>query len=149
MAKVKKYIVSSCLLGVRCRYNGTDSLDADILKLFKNGQAIPVCPELLGGLETPREPVEIETLEDGRWRAVDKEKKDYTESFSIGAKSALIIANLCGADTAILKSLSPSCGPEERYDGTFSGTIIKGEGVTAKYLKSKGITVLNENNWNK
>lgn len=149
MSNPKKYIVSSCLVGVKCRYNGSDSLNPDMFELFKNGQAVPVCPELLGGLRTPREPVEIKTLKDGRRQVIDREKNDHTESFIIGAKSTLIIANLCGADTAILKSLSPSCGSEEIYDGTFSGTIVKGEGVTAKYLKSKGITVLNENNWNK
>lgn len=129
----KTILVSACLLGLPCRYDGKGAPDAAVLALAKKHQLVPVCPEQLGGLATPRPPVE---LRDGR--AVDREGRDVTDSFRRGAEMACEIARLCGCTHAVLKDKSPSCGTNFIYDGSFSGTLMKGRGVTAEWLAMQG-----------
>ena len=131
-------IVSACLAGYRCRYDGKIVPDEEIVALIKSGGAIPVCPEMMGGLPCPRVPAE--RTEDGL-RVVTREGKDVTEAFTSGAKEALRMAKLYGCEKAILKAKSPSCGCGQIYDGTFSGTLREGDGVTAELFKENGITV--------
>ena len=144
-------IVSACLCGINCKYNGGNNLDARVLKLLKEGKAMPVCPEQLGGQETPRAPHEIvngdglDVLE-GKARILGPEEDDVTAKFIKGAYETLEIAQTVGASIAILKARSPSCGTSQIYDGTFSGTRKKGNGVTAQLLLSKGIKVFTEEN---
>jgi len=144
-------IVSACLCGIDCKYNGGNNLDARVLKLMQEGKAIPVCPEQLGGLQTPRAPSEIvkgngfDVLM-GKGKIVDSKDEDVTAEFIKGAYETLKIAELLGANIAILKARSPSCGVSQIYDGSFSGTIRTGNGVTAQLLLSKGIKVYTEEN---
>jgi len=112
------------------------------LRLFKKGELIPVCPEQLGGLSTPREPAEIKKT----GKVFTKSGKNVTKSFSKGAKQTLKIAKYLGIKKAILKTGSPSCGSGLIYDGTFSKKLIKGDGVTAFLLRRNGIKVITEEN---
>ena len=131
-------IVSACLAGYRCRYDGKTVPDDAIVDLVRTGNAIPVCPEMLGGLPCPRVP--SERTADGE-RVVTKEGTDVTEAFRRGADETLRLAQLYGCTRAILKARSPSCGKGTVYDGTFSGTLREGDGVTAELLMKHGITV--------
>ncbi len=131
-------IVSACLAGYRCRYDGKIKPDPDITALVKSGQAVVTCPEMLGGLPCPRVP--SERTADGK-RVLAKDGKDVTDAFRLGAEETLRIARLYGCDHAILKAKSPSCGVGTVYDGTFSGTLRTGNGVTADLLMKSGITV--------
>lgn len=130
-------LTSACLAGMRCRYDARIVPNETIVALVRDGKAIPVCPEMLGGLACPRVACEVQC--DGRVCA--KDGTDRTEAFERGAEETLRLARLYGADRAILKSKSPSCGCGRIYDGTFSGTLIEGDGVTAKLLKKHGIAV--------
>jgi uncharacterized protein YbbK (DUF523 family) len=132
-------LCSACLLGVPCRYDGTSKPHNKVLELAKMEVLIPVCPEQLGGLTTPRE-----ASEKSGERVVTQSGKDITEAFQKGAESVLLIAKLTGASEAILKQRSPSCGCGKIYDGTFSGNVIDGNGVTAALLKKEGIKVITE-----
>jgi uncharacterized protein YbbK (DUF523 family) len=132
-------LVSACLAGYRCNYKGESKLNESIIELVKRGEAISVCPEQLGGLTTPREPAE---QRDGK--VFTKSGKDVTENFSNGAYEVLRIAVLYNCTEAILKSKSPSCGCGQIYDGTFSGNLIKGNGITTELLKANGIKVYTE-----
>jgi len=132
-------LCSACLLGIKCRYDGKDNLNEKVVELAQREKLIPVCPEQLGGLPTPREPAEIQGN-----RVVTYSGKDVTEYFERGAKKVLKIAKLLGIKEAILKQKSPSCGSGKIYDGTFSGTIIKGDGITARLLKKNGVRVISE-----
>ncbi len=132
-------LCSACLLGVECRYNGRDSYNEKVAALLKTEVLIPACPEQLGGLPTPREPVE---LKEGR--AVTKSGNDVTENLLRGAKQVLKLAKLFNAKEAILKQGSPSCGCGRLYDGSFSGRIIKGDGITTILLKKNGIRVISD-----
>ncbi len=136
-----RVLVSACLLGVNCRYNGVPKEDTAVKKLLdrENITLIPVCPEQLGGLPTPRTPSERK----GAW-VVSKEGEDRTEAFTNGAEEALRIAKLYGCEAAVLKERSPSCGNKEVYDGNFSGTVMPGEGVTAELLRKNGVKVFGE-----
>lgn len=136
--------VSACLCGVNCKYNGGNNFNESIYELFKEGKAVLICSEQLGGLETPRSPAEIIKGEEGIVRVVNKEGIDVTKEFERGAKSALEIAKEKGCDIAILKAKSPSCGLGKVYDGTFTGKIVEGNGVTAQLFLENGIKVLNE-----
>lgn len=109
------------------------------MELLKKEVLIPICPEQLSGLTTPRDPSEIK---DGE--VVTNNGKDVTDEFKKGAEETLKIAKLFNAKEAILKQRSPSCGCGQIYDGTFSGKIIKGDGVTADFLKKNGIKVISE-----
>jgi len=132
-------ICSACLLGIKCRYDGKSKRNKKILELGKKEILIPVCPEQLGGLPTPREPAE----QKGK-RVITKSGKNVTKKFKKGARQVLKIVKLFGVREAILKQRSPSCGCGQIYDGTFSGKIIKGNGVTAALLKRNGIKVISE-----
>ena len=134
-----KILVSACLLGINSRYCGGGCLNEDIASLTKSHFLIPVCPEQLGGLPTPREPDEIRN-----GRVYEKSGKDNTDGFTRGAEETLRIAKLLGADMAILKQNSPSCGSSMIYDGTFSGKKIPGAGITASLLIQNGIRVISE-----
>jgi len=137
MAKIK--ICSACLLGIACRYDGKIKPNEKVINLAKKEILIPVYPEQLGGLSTPREGVELK----GKM-AVTKSGKDVTKNFTKGAKQVLHIAKTLGIKHAILKQRSPSCGCGQIYDGTFSGKIIKGDGITTALLKKDGIKIISE-----
>ena len=139
-------IVSACLAGISCRYNGTHGKIKQIEELVLSGKAIPLCPEVLGGLEIPRTPCEIKNSGNDR-QAISKEGENLTRFFQKGAEQTLAIARTIGASKAILKSRSPSCGNGTIYDGSFSGTIIDGNGFTAGLLLKNNIQVLNEENF--
>jgi len=133
-------IVSACLAGIKCRYDGQVKPPCqEIVDLIKQGKAIPVCPEQLGGLSTPR--IAAEKKGD---KVFTKEGKDVTEQFNNGAQEVLKLAKLINCDEAILKSKSPSCGSGKIYDGTFTSTLVDGDGVCAKLLKQNGIKVKTE-----
>ncbi|MBU0635486.1 DUF523 domain-containing protein [Candidatus Micrarchaeota archaeon] len=132
-------IVSACLAGVKCHWDGKVKPNQLIVNLVKEGNAIPVCPEQLGGLPTPRVPAE----QKGK-RVITRDGVDVTSFFDSGAQEALKIANLVKCEVAILKARSPSCGHGKIYDGTFSGKLIKGDGVFAKILKQNGIKVISD-----
>lgn len=138
-------VVSKCLTGACCRYDGGSKPDSRIIELVERGLAVAVCPEQLGGLDTPRLPSELtadgaEVLA-GRGRVVMCDGTDVTEAFIKGAREALKIAKEHGADRAVLKAHSPSCGCGLVYDGSFSGRLIPGSGVTAALFEAEGITV--------
>lgn len=134
-------LISSCLLGLDCRYCGGGCPDERIKRIAGRFDLVPVCPEQMGGLPTPRPPVELRN-----GRAVNCSGKDLTEAFQKGARETLKLAKLLGCRCAVLKSKSPSCGSGLIYDGTFSGTLTQGDGVTAGLLRRSGIFVLNEEN---
>jgi uncharacterized protein YbbK (DUF523 family) len=133
-------LCSACLLGIKCRYNGEDKVNEKIIEISKHEKFIPVCPEQLGGLETPREESEIQM--DGSIKT--KSGKDITNELKKGAEEVLKIAKKLGITEAILKQKSPSCGCGKIYDGTFSGKIIEGDGTTAMLLKKNGIKIKTE-----
>lgn len=135
-------------------WNGESKPCQEVIDLVKQGKAIPVCPEQLGGLRTPRIPQEIQngTGKDvlgGKCRVVNKNREDVTEQFIKGAEEALKIAKLVNAKEFIAKSKSPSCGCGLTYDGTFSGKLIKGDGVTVALLRKNGIGIINEKEYQK
>jgi len=140
-------IVSACLLGINCKYDGKNSMNKSVMEKLQGEMIIPVCPEQLGGFPTPRPAVEISggtgaDVLDGRCRCIRENGEDVTEGFIKGAHEVLKIARLTGARKAVLKSRSPSCGFGEIYDGTFSGERIDGNGVTAELLHRNGIEVI-------
>ena len=132
-------IVSACLAGMKCRYDGTAAPCAAIVALAAAGQAIAVCPEVLGGLPVPRPPAEIVG---GLIRTIGGQ--DVTGEFQAGAASALQIARENHCELAVLKARSPSCGSGRIYDGSFAGRLIAGDGVFASLLKQAGISVYTE-----
>lgn len=136
-----RVLVSMCLLGIRCRYNGSPKTNEAVVELLhrKDMTLIPVCPEQLGGLATPRTP--SERRENG---VVSLNGEDRTEAFLQGAEETLRIAKLYGCEAALLKERSPSCGTKEICDGSFTGRKIPGEGVTTELLRKNGIPVFGE-----
>jgi len=137
--KNEKILISACLAGINCKYNGGNNENSKIITLIKNGNAILVCPEQLGGLTTPR--VSAERLED---KVVTKDERDVTEEYNRGADEVLKLAQKLNIKKAILKSRSPSCGKGKIYDGTFSHSLIDNDGVTAELLRKNGIKVFTE-----
>lgn len=133
------YLVSACLLGIACRYDGASAHSPRVQSFLEGKSFIPVCPEQLGGLPTPRVPCELQAN-----RVVDQIGKDRTEAFHRGAEETLAIARMTGCTAAILQRRSPSCGVRHIYDGTFTGTLVPGMGVTAMRLQSEGISILTE-----
>ena len=136
-------LVSACLAGVRCRYHGGSSENQEIRALVEARVAVPVCPEELGGLETPRPRAEIEggngfDVLDGRAKVIDEHGRDVTAHFLQGAEAAFKVALASGAKKAILKEKSPSCGSTWIYQ---NGRLVKGLGVTAAFLRRHGIKV--------
>ena len=136
-------LASACLLGEPCRYDGKAQPCAAVQALGDKRELVPVCPEQLGGLPTPRTPSEIQP--DGR--VVDRDGIDRSEEFRKGAREALRIAREHGCTCAVLKSRSPSCGVRNIYDGTFTGTTVTGRGVTATMLGNAGLTLYDENDF--
>ena len=145
-------IVSACLLGIKCAWDGRDRYrNKKVIELLRKETLIPVCPEQLGGLATPREFQEIEkgsgdNVLDGKSRVKNKIGQDVTRQFTGGAKEALKIAKQYNIKEFIAKSRSPSCGCGSIYDGSFSKRLIKGDGVTVALFKRNGIKVISENN---
>lgn len=132
-------LVSACLLGLECRYDGRDNLKPEIKKLLREHCLIPVCPEVMGGLPTPRVPAE--RVGD---RVIAQNGSDVTAAYEKGAREALKLAQLYGCQAAILKERSPSCGVGVIYDGTFSHTLTEGDGVAASCLRKNGVQVWGE-----
>lgn len=136
---MENILISACLLGIPCRYDGKEGKTLDISMLSERYNLIPVCPEIYGGLPTPRIP--SERVGD---RVLMKDGNDVTLNYRRGAEAALALALKFGCKIAILKERSPSCGNGMIYDGSFSKTLIPGDGVTSEYLKKHGITVVGE-----
>lgn len=141
--------ISACLTGIACRYDGRSNLVQPLDQLIQQGKAIAFCPEVLGGLTTPREPAEIigGTAEDvwsGTAQVMTVSGEDVTESFKAGALVALEQAQQAQITVAVLKANSPSCGSQMVYDGTFSGNKIIGSGLTAALFRQNNIQVVDE-----
>lgn len=134
------YLVSACLAGYPCRYDGKSQPVDFVVELINKGMAHCICPEQLGGLPTPRVGCEIVSQ-----RVITRNGEDVTEAFEKGANATLAIGKAIQAKVAILKSKSPSCGRDKIYDGTFSGKLVDGSGITAELLMANGITVITEN----
>lgn len=136
-----KILISACLLGASCRYNGESKpLEENVIKtLLQKFELVPVCPEIMGGLKTPRNPSEILG-----GRVLDSEGGDVSEQFERGARETLRFAKLFGCKAALLKQRSPSCGKGEIYDGTHSKTLTQGDGITARALMREGIEIFGE-----
>ncbi len=132
-------LISACLLGVNCRYNATGKMIPELEELISKHILIPICPEQLGGLSTPRSPAEIRGES-----VINKDSVDLTAEFIRGAEETLKLAKIYNCKFAILKERSPSCGSGKIYDGTFSKTIVDGDGFTAKLLKENGIKIIGE-----
>lgn len=132
-------LISACLLGIECRYDGAGKKIPEIEQLKKKHHLIPICPEIFGGLPTPREPAE--KVGD---RIMTKTGNDVTVYYKKGANEVLKLARLFDCKYAILKEYSPSCGYGEIYDGTFTGQLIKGDGILANLLAQNGVTILGE-----
>ncbi len=136
---MKNILVSACLLGVACRYDGKSKPVDEVIKLSKSYGLVPVCPEILGGLPTPRIPCEIRN-----GRVINYEGEDKTAEYTRGAQEVLRLARLLDCDTAVLKKKSPSCGSGEIYDGSFTENAVSGYGICAELLRANGIRVLDE-----
>lgn len=132
-------LISACLLGCACRYDGKSKPHPLAVELARRGLAVPVCPEQLGGLPTPRKPSERQS-----GRVVMADGRDVTAEYRRGAEETLHLARLYGCTAAVLKERSPSCGKGQIYDGTFTGTLTAGDGVTAELLTAGGIEVYGE-----
>lgn len=134
-------LVSACLIGLKCRYDGKEVRDPNVLDLVNEYNLIPICPEQLGGLSTPRSPAEIK-----EGKVQNQEGTDVTTEYQKGAEEVLKVAKIFNCKYAILKERSPSCGSGEVYDGSFSGKLISGKGITTKLLIDNGIKVFAESN---
>ncbi len=135
----EKILVSTCLLGVNCKYSGGNNYNEKVLDFIKDYEVIPVCPEIMGGLSTPRPP--SERIGD---KVINNQNIDVTNEYTKGANETLKLAQLFNVKKALLKAKSPSCGKGKIYDGTFTGTLIEGNGVTVELLESNGIEVITE-----
>jgi uncharacterized protein YbbK (DUF523 family) len=136
---MENLLISACLLGIPCRYDGKSVKAVSVEALRAKYNLVPVCPEIYGGLPTPRTPSERQGE-----KTMMKDGTDVTENYLRGAKAAYELCLELGCKKALLKEKSPSCGNGKIYDGTFSGTLIDGDGVTSEYLKSRGIRVFGE-----
>lgn len=132
-------LVSACLLGTACRYDGRSKADAAVTALLARHTLIPVCGEIFGGLPTPRTPAERRGA-----RVMTKDGRDVTDAYRRGAEEVVRLARLYGARAAILKERSPSCGSGQIYDGSFTGTLTAGWGTAAALLRDNGIRVVGE-----
>lgn len=147
---MQKILVSQCLLGMPVRYDGGAHGPFDLLQTWRaEGRVVSVCPEVAGGLPTPRPPAEIPTGQGarvlaGQLQVVTLDGADVTAQFLAGARHALRLVSEHGIRFAVLKARSPSCGNHETYDGSFSGVRVAGEGVTAAALRQAGVRVFNE-----
>lgn len=144
-----RFLVSACLAGYPCAYDGQARTHPLVARLVREGRAVPVCPEVLGGRPTPRPPAEVQNgagheVLAGRARVVDRAGENVTGAFLSGARATLAIARRHGITTAILKARSPSCGYGLIYDGTFTGRLRAGHGVTAALLLDHGFRIFTE-----
>lgn len=135
-------LVSSCLLGLCCRYDGKEKAYDKVLEYLKDKTYIPICPEQMGGLATPRGAAEI--VSQDPLKIMTEDGLDVTEAFQRGVREVLKLANSLPVEKAILKSLSPSCGSYKIYDGTFTRNLVEGSGIVSKALKELKIDVINE-----
>lgn len=135
----EKILVSACLLGVDCKYSGGNNYNEKVLKYIKDYEVIPICPEIMGGLSIPRHP--SERIGD---KVLTNQDTDVTAEYIKGANETLKLAKLFNVKKALLKAKSPSCGKGKIYDGTFTGTVIEGNGVTVDLLEANDIEVLTE-----
>lgn len=135
-------LISACLLGIHCRYDGGENRQPQWLEALKEHHLVPVCPEQLGGLPTPRTPAEIVSEEP--LQVLTKTGMDWTEAFGRGAAECLRLAQLSGARCAVLKDGSPSCGVNRIYDGSFCNVRIPGQGLTARILGEAGLALYSE-----
>lgn len=133
--------VSGCLVGINCKYSGGNNFNEKIFNMVKEGKAIPICPEQLGGLSTPRNPSEIKII-DGKRRVIDNQNNDVTENFERGANEVLELAKKLNIKKAILQPRSPSCGVGKIYSGNFDGKLVDGNGILAELLIKNGIEVI-------
>ena len=129
-------VVSACLAGVPCRFDGEARERPEVMKLLQEGRALPLCPEQLGGLPTPRPPAEI-----CFGKVLTQDGADVTSKYRAGAEAALVLAQAAGPSEAWLKSKSPMCGCGKLYDGTHSGALTAGDGFFTALLKRAGIPV--------
>ena len=136
-------LVSSCLAGINCKYNGGNNYNEKIFNLVKDGKAIPVCAEQLGGLTTPRSASEVRFV-DGKRYVINKAGEDVTKQFEKGAQEILDLAQKLNVTKAILKARSPSCGKGKIYNGEFDGKLVDGNGILADLLIKNGIKVITE-----
>ena len=143
------FLVSACLAGVNCRYDGSNNQNKIVSKLVNDGKAIPVCPEVIAGLNIPRPCCEIKKNENNQKIVVNELGQDLTAEFIESAHKCLEIVKTLDINKAILKAKSPSCGYGQIYDGTFSGNLIKGNGITAELLTQNSIKIYTENDLNK
>lgn len=135
--KKEKILVSSCLLGLNCKYDGENNYSKEIDEFLKDYEVIPICPEIMGGLPTPR--IAAERLGN---KVITKDGRDVTKEYIKGANECLFLAQKYNVKKALLKLRSPSCGNKKIYDGTFSHTVVDGDGVTAELLKNNGIEII-------
>lgn len=138
----EKILISACLIGLNCKYDGGNNENSKLVELMKEKDLVPICPEQLGGLKTPR--VSAERKQE---KVITKEGVDVTKEYQKGAEEVLNLAKKLNIKKAILKSRSPSCGIDEIYDGTFSHNLVKGDGVTAELLKKNGIEVISSDKY--
>ena len=136
-----KILVSACLLGFDCKYNGKNNLREGLVDRFPNAEFIPLCAEQLGGLPTPRVPAEIVVVGSER-RVLNKDGEDVTNNFVNGARQIVEYCKANGIGLALLKSKSPSCGKGLIYDGSFSGILVEGNGILTQMLLDEGIEVI-------
>ncbi len=136
---MKRVLISACLLGLKCRYDGLSKENKDIINMIDQFEFIPVCPEVFGGLPTPRVPSEIKGE-----RVINKDGLDVTSNYLRGAEETLRLCKVFNVDTVVLKAKSPSCGKGLIYDGSFSGNLVSGNGITTQLLIDNGIKVFNE-----
>ena len=136
---MENLLISACLLGVQCRYDGGSKPVMPTVALMEQYHLIPICPEQMGGLPTPRPPAERQGS-----RVVTRDGEDVTEAFLRGTAEVLRLADLYRCKAALLKERSPSCGCGQIYDGTFSKTLVEGDGMAAQMLKKHGLTVYGE-----
>ena len=140
LEKDMNILVSACLLGVACRYDGKSKPVKEVMELMKDHHLVPVCPEVFGGLSTPRNPSEIQPDRSVKMNS----GKDVTAEYRKGAEEALRLAKLYDCKYALLKEKSPSCGNKEIYDGNFTGKLVSGKGITAEVLEKHGVRVFGE-----
>jgi uncharacterized protein YbbK (DUF523 family) len=143
---MKKVLVSACLVGENCKYNGKNNYNEKVIEYLKDKEVILVCPEVMGGLPTPRLKSEIDSTND-ELVVINEFKDNVTSYFVEGAKKALKKALDNGVEEAILKAKSPSCGVNEIYDGNFNGTLIDGDGVFVRMLKEYNVKIMSENDF--
>ena len=136
-SKKEKILVSACLLGVNCKYNGRNNASDEVDEFLKNYEIIPICPEIMGGLTTPRTAAEQKGD-----KVITQDGKDVTEQYRKGAEECLFLAKKYDVKKALLKLKSPSCGYEQVYDGTFSHTLINKNGITAQLLIDNDVEII-------